>query len=310
MKTLQLWFGPEDRYWVGNGGSWSDTGHWSSSSGGTSGASIPGASTRVIFDENSFTDPDYNSVDIDGSYSVYSFEATLDKPAYFYFEDSSTFETNSFNITTTSNVWMTDSIGGRSYWYIIVPSGIVKVENTLIERSQASGGARFLAYTTWGNIDNGWNSGWIFDLEYGNIFLKFDSITIEQGAVLIDDTYRLAIKNYDIYFADIDDDVTINIYANNIANAITPTTGEEVNALALTTPVVWNLTSQTEYDQYSLINVTSLLQQIVNRLDWVSGNSVLLILKPHHSNAAFYLNNYDYSYNLTKTAKLLKIVED
>lgn len=45
------------RYWVGGGGTWnnSDTTHWSETSGGTGGASIPGAGEYAIFDNNSFT---------------------------------------------------------------------------------------------------------------------------------------------------------------------------------------------------------------------------------------------------------------
>jgi hypothetical protein len=46
---------PVTRYWVGNGGNWSDTAHWSTSSGGASGASIPLAHDSVIFDVNSIT---------------------------------------------------------------------------------------------------------------------------------------------------------------------------------------------------------------------------------------------------------------
>jgi hypothetical protein len=46
-----------DRYWVGGSGTWdaSDTSHWSASSGGSSGASVPTASDAVIFDANSFS---------------------------------------------------------------------------------------------------------------------------------------------------------------------------------------------------------------------------------------------------------------
>lgn len=43
------------RYWVGNGGSWQDTAHWSTSSGGVGGASVPDSSQDVIFDANSFS---------------------------------------------------------------------------------------------------------------------------------------------------------------------------------------------------------------------------------------------------------------
>lgn len=44
-----------DRYWVGDGGNWNDTGHWSTASGGASGASVPGASDNAIIDGNSGT---------------------------------------------------------------------------------------------------------------------------------------------------------------------------------------------------------------------------------------------------------------
>ena len=45
-----------NRYWVGDGGNWSDnTNHWSASSGGAPNASLPGAGDDVRFDANSFT---------------------------------------------------------------------------------------------------------------------------------------------------------------------------------------------------------------------------------------------------------------
>ncbi len=43
------------RYWVNGAGTWGDTSHWSTSSGGSSGASIPGTDTEVIFDGSSGT---------------------------------------------------------------------------------------------------------------------------------------------------------------------------------------------------------------------------------------------------------------
>lgn len=46
---------PVTRYWVGNGGNWSSTSHWSSSSGGSSGASVPTCQDTVIFDANSIS---------------------------------------------------------------------------------------------------------------------------------------------------------------------------------------------------------------------------------------------------------------
>ena len=43
------------RYWVGDGGAWDSTTHWSTSTGGASGASVPICHDTVIFDANSFT---------------------------------------------------------------------------------------------------------------------------------------------------------------------------------------------------------------------------------------------------------------
>jgi hypothetical protein len=41
------------RYWVGGSGSWSNTARWSATSGGGSGASVPGSGDNVFFDANS-----------------------------------------------------------------------------------------------------------------------------------------------------------------------------------------------------------------------------------------------------------------
>ncbi len=46
-----------NRYWIGNGGNWSDTAHWSTSSGGSGGASYPldTGPDSAFFDGNSFS---------------------------------------------------------------------------------------------------------------------------------------------------------------------------------------------------------------------------------------------------------------
>jgi hypothetical protein len=43
------------RYWVGDGGSWWSTAHWSTSSGGAGGASVPTNADTAYFDANSFS---------------------------------------------------------------------------------------------------------------------------------------------------------------------------------------------------------------------------------------------------------------
>ncbi len=46
---------PVTRYWVGDSGNWDSTGEWSTSSGGSSGASIPICQDSVVFDDGSFS---------------------------------------------------------------------------------------------------------------------------------------------------------------------------------------------------------------------------------------------------------------
>ena len=43
------------RYWIGGTGNWNDTAHWSTTSGGVGGASVPTEADDVVFDSNSGT---------------------------------------------------------------------------------------------------------------------------------------------------------------------------------------------------------------------------------------------------------------
>lgn len=47
--------GPTTKYWVGGTGNWSSTSHWSATSGGSSGASVPDATEVARFDSASFS---------------------------------------------------------------------------------------------------------------------------------------------------------------------------------------------------------------------------------------------------------------
>jgi len=62
-------FTPGARYWVGNGGDWDNTAHWSYYSGGPNGYSPPTSSDDAYFDANSFTSS-YQSVCLSGTSNV------------------------------------------------------------------------------------------------------------------------------------------------------------------------------------------------------------------------------------------------
>lgn len=61
-----------NRYWVNNGGDWSQTSHWSTTSGGAGGASVPNDADDVFFDTNSFSS-NAQTVTVTGSGGVGAF---------------------------------------------------------------------------------------------------------------------------------------------------------------------------------------------------------------------------------------------
>lgn len=72
-----------DRFWVGGTGNINDTGHWSTTSGGSSGASVPTSSDNAIFDANSFS-AGSQSVTINASFVCRDFDAsaTTNNPTF------------------------------------------------------------------------------------------------------------------------------------------------------------------------------------------------------------------------------------
>ena len=72
-----------DRYWVGNSGSIGDSAHWSSTSGGPGGASIPTSADNVYFNANSFT-LSSQTITMDVNLNCLNFDSTgvLNTPAW------------------------------------------------------------------------------------------------------------------------------------------------------------------------------------------------------------------------------------
>lgn len=95
-----------NRYWVGDSGDWNDISHWSTSSGGPSGAEIPTSASNVTFDENSFT-TDSQTVSLSGNCYCKTFDcSTINNLITLDFIETSYLNIYE-NITTSSNVSFT-----------------------------------------------------------------------------------------------------------------------------------------------------------------------------------------------------------
>lgn len=72
-----------NRYWVGDGGNWSDnTNHWSASSGGAPGASLPTSNDDVFFDVSSFSIGGQNvTLDVFASCKGFTSSGILNNPS-------------------------------------------------------------------------------------------------------------------------------------------------------------------------------------------------------------------------------------
>jgi hypothetical protein len=88
-----------DRFWVGGAGTWdaSSTTHWSTTSGGSSGASVPGASDAAIFDSASYSGA--YTVTISANTLPGSITVTNPASAPVYFVLSSAVTTGALSIT-------------------------------------------------------------------------------------------------------------------------------------------------------------------------------------------------------------------
>ncbi|MEZ5044949.1 MAG: S8/S53 family peptidase [Saprospiraceae bacterium] len=87
--------GIENLYWVGGNGNWSDQGHWSLTSGGTTSNLTPGPAYKLIFDDNSFTGTDH-TVHIDQDFTVAGMVAINRKKV--------NFDLGGHNLTVTGTV--------------------------------------------------------------------------------------------------------------------------------------------------------------------------------------------------------------
>lgn len=97
---------PVTRYWVGNGGNWTDTAHWSATTGGASGASVPIGQDTANIDANSITSAS-QTITMNGQRTgTVNFTGVLNTPKLFYSEGNSVQHDIHGNLTYVSGMTM------------------------------------------------------------------------------------------------------------------------------------------------------------------------------------------------------------
>ncbi len=112
-----------------------------------------------------------------------------------------------------------------------------------------------------------------------NIGLRYNNVTIPQGATVTEAYVQFNADNTGA------DAVELTIYGENVANAAAYTgTLGELSAKTLTVAnVVWSIPEWVNKgdrgDAQKTVNIASIINEIVNRTDWMSGNSINIIMK-------------------------------
>ena len=131
------------------------------------------------------------------------------------------------------------------------------------------------------------NSG---DNQY--VFIRFASVTISQGATITGAIVRLT--GYDARALTV---CNANVYFNDHDNAVAPTTQGEGDALDLTGAIAWNaLAAWADGTQYDTPELKTILQTVVDRGGFASGQAVMALIKDNSSDPAAIRAGSSYDY--------------
>ena len=107
-----------------------------------------------------------------------------------------------------------------------------------------------------------------------NTFIRFANVTIPQGSTITSAYIKGTAKENNT------EAVLLNIYGNDVDNAVAPTSAAEGNSLVDTTAfVVWDFTpAWTSGSQYDTPSLVTILQEIVDRGSFASGNAIQIVI--------------------------------
>lgn len=105
-------------------------------------------------------------------------------------------------------------------------------------------------------------------------YIRFQSVTVPQGA-----TIESARIDFVSYSAQSGTALNSNIFFNDSDDAVAPTTYQEYEGLDRTTAsVAWDgISAWVAETTYSSPDISSVVQEVVDRESWTSGNAMMLI---------------------------------
>ena len=127
-----------------------------------------------------------------------------------------------------------------------------------------------------------------------NVWVRFANVTIPQGSTITSAYVKWTAESNKTGTV-----VNVRIYANDVDNPTAPTDQTEANALDLTSASVdWdNVASWTGSTQYNSPSIVTVIQEIINRVGWSSGQALMCLFKDNGSDSGEYRSGTQIDYD-------------
>ncbi len=160
VSTSSLDLNLVNYYWIGGSGDWKNGNNWSLSSGGNPANSIPGINNPIIFDNNSFTNPN-NNINLSSTASCYNIN--------YYSANSCNINLSSFTLNIDGTIFDENK-------KITFKNGNISFKGIISKNNQILAGADAFKTVNLEFISN--NGSWNFEnnLNTKNIILKNSSL--------------------------------------------------------------------------------------------------------------------------------------
>jgi hypothetical protein len=145
-----------------------------------------------------------------------------------------------------------------------------------------------------GDGDNAWGSlpiGWWSSLGF-YLWHLWESVPIPAGATIT--TAYMSVKAYATQ--DEAGNIATNVYFNNVDSASNPASNKTAyDAKAVTAGVAWDVTSTTwtKATWYNSPELKTILQTVIDRAGWASGNNLMILWKDDGSASYKAIDHYD-----------------
>lgn len=150
------------------------------------------------------------------------------------------------------------------------------------------------------SLDIGWNRLGFWVTSYRGMGARFTNIVIPNGNTII--SAYFSIMAYDNQAGTT---VNLRLACEDIDDATTFSTVANYNARNRTSYINWsNLSAWTANIWYNSTDISSIIQTVINRVGWSSGNDIVIFCEDDGTSTSFRTNTY-YESDTTKAPKLV-----